>query len=70
MRLDDRAVVRRDAVEVAVGDPDQRLAREPIALRHRALRWWIRGEIVRVEEVAGRLSRLLGSVQTGIALSR
>jgi hypothetical protein len=67
---DDRAVVRRDAVEVAVGDGDHRFARRARFLCDRLVRRRIGRQVVRVAEVAGRLTWLCRSVQARVSFAR
>src|SRR5262249_18273868 len=64
---DDGPVVRGDAVEVTVGDRHQRFAGQAHFLGHNPGGRRIRGELLRLEEIAGGLGSRGGSVQPGIA---
>ena len=50
MRDDQRAVVRGEAVKVAVGDRDHVRARKPLAFWNHALRRRMRGQVIRIVE--------------------
>ena len=50
MRDDQRAIVRRQPVEIAVGDRDHVRARQPLAFRNHALRRRMRGQVIRIVE--------------------
>src|SRR5262245_38048428 len=70
MRDDDRAIVRCDAVEIAVCDCHEHLARSARLFRNDAIRWRVRSETFRVEEIRRTLSRLTRAVQSWIACPR
>ena len=70
MRHDDGAIVRGDAIEVAVGDRHQHFSRSPCGIRHNAIRRRICNEILKIERIRRPLSGLARAVQSRISGTR
>ena len=70
MRQRDGAVVRRDRVEVAVDDADERVAIRSLIARHDAIGRRVLREVLRIVQVGRRPSRLARAVEARIVGAR
>jgi hypothetical protein len=61
--------MRRDPIEVAVGDGHHGIAGPATLSGTRLVRRRVGGEVLRIEEIAGRLTRRRGPIESRVALS-